>query len=183
MNERAGEVEAFFHKHNCMAALVPVMDKVRGCSNFTLPNPLFPLTDGCVGMPMPATVLAVFDPETLEEKSYGEIGEVCMNSNLPKCCTMAAFPPKLTERTLVMHPDGERWLHTGDMGYISENGIVYILGRGDVEALWWWNTVYDAHGEPYGRSSRRKDGFFCFVPDAEHEGYSVPYLFRHSGRG
>ena len=22
-----------------------------------------------------------------------------------------------------------------------------------------------------------KDGFFCFVPDAEHEGYSVPYLF------
>ena len=69
MNERKSrEVEAFFHKHNCMAALSAGYGQSEGCSNFTLPNPLFPLTDGCVGMPMPATVLAVFDPETLEER-------------------------------------------------------------------------------------------------------------------
>lgn len=134
MNERKSrEVEAFFHKHNCMAALSAGYGQSEGCSNFTLPNPLFPLTDGCVGMPMPATVLAVFDPETLEEKSYGEIGEVCMNGPAKMLHYGGFSAGKLTERTLVMHPDGERWLHTGDMGYISENGIVYILGRGDVK--------------------------------------------------
>ena len=80
MNERKSrEVEEFFHRHNCMATLSAGYGQSEGCSNFTLPNPMFPLKDGCVGMPMPATILAVFDPETLEEKNYGEIGEVCMN--------------------------------------------------------------------------------------------------------
>lgn len=178
MNERKSrEVEAFFHKHNCMAALSAGYGQSEGCSNFTLPNPLFPLTDGCVGMPMPATVLAVFDPETLEEKSYGEIGEVCMNGPAKMLHYGGFSAGKLTERTLVMHPDGERWLHTGDMGYISENGIVYILGRGDVKR-YGGGTLYMMRMESrMVEAPGVKDGFFCFVPDAEHEGYSVPYLF------
>lgn len=178
MNERKSrEVEEFFHRHNCMATLSAGYGQSEGCSNFTLPNPMFPLTDGCVGMPMPATVLAVFDPETLEEKNYGEIGEVCMNGPAKMLYYGGFSAGKLTERTLVLHPDGDRWLHTGDFGYISENGIVYILGRGDVKR-YGGGTLYMMRMESrMVEASGVKDGFFCFIPDAEHEGYSVPYLF------
>lgn len=178
MNERKSrEVEEFFHRHNCMATLSAGYGQSEGCSNFTLPNPMFPLTDGCVGMPMPATVLAVFDPETLEEKNYGEIGEVCMNGPAKMLYYGGFSAGKLTERTLVPHPDGDRWLHTGDFGYISENGIVYILGRGDVKR-YGGGTLYMMRMESrMVEASGVKDGFFCFIPDAEHEGYSVPYLF------
>ena len=108
MNERKSrEVEEFFHRHNCMATLSAGYGQSEGCSNFTLPNPMFPLKDGCVGMPMPATILAVFDPETLEEKNYGEIGEVCMNGPAKMLYYGGLSAGKLTERTLVPHPDGD----------------------------------------------------------------------------
>ena len=78
MNDRKyAEVEEFFHKHNIKAKLSAGYGQSEGCSNFTLPNPMFPLEDGCVGMPMPATVLGVFDKD-LNELNYGEAGELCM---------------------------------------------------------------------------------------------------------
>ena len=178
MNEKKSrEVEEFFHKHNCMAPLSAGYGQSEGCSNFTLPSPMVPLTDGCVGMPMPATTLAVFDPETLEEKSYGEIGELCMDGPAKMLHYGGFSAGSLTERTLVAHPDGNRWLHTGDMGYITENGVVYVLGRGDVHR-YGGGTLYMMRMESrIVEAPGVKDGFFCFIPDREHEGYYVPYLF------
>lgn len=178
MNEKKSrEVEEFFHKHNCMAPLSAGYGQSEGCSNFTLPSPMVPLTDGCVGMPMPATTLAVFDPETLEEKSYGEIGELCMDGPAKMLHYGGYSAGSLTERTLVAHPDGKRWLHTGDMGYITENGVVYVLGRGDVHR-YGGGTLYMMRMESrIVEAPGVRDGFFCFIPDREHEGYYVPYLF------
>ena len=178
MNERKSrEVEAFFHKHNCMATLSAGYGQSEGCSNFTLPNPMFPLKDGCVGMPMPATVMAIFDPDTLEEKGYGEMGEVCMNGPAKMLCYSGYMGEEMTERTLIPHTDGEVWLHTGDIGYITEHGIVHILGRGYTERFGGGYLFMMRMESRVVEAEGVKDGFFCFVPDQEHEGYFVPYLF------
>ena len=178
MNERKSrEVEEFFHRHNCMAPLSAGYGQSEGCSNFTLPNPMFPLKDGCVGMPMPATVVSIFDPETLDEKGYGEMGEVCVNSPAQMLCYSGYMGDEMTEKTLIPHADGKTWLHTGDIGYITEHGIIHILGRGYTERygggylfiMRMESRVVEAEGV--------KDGFFCLVPDQDHEGYFVPYLF------
>ncbi len=178
MNERKSrEVEDFFHKHNCMATLSAGYGQSEGCSNFTLPNPMFPLKDGCVGMPMPATIISIFDPETLEEKSYGEMGEVCMTGPAKMLCYSGYMGEEMTERTLVEHPDGETWLHTGDIGYITEHGIVHILGRGYSERFGGGHLFMMRMESRVVEAEGVTDGFFCYVPDLEHEGYFNPYLF------
>ena len=35
----------------------------------------------------------------------------------------------LTADALKIHEDGKLWLHTGDYGYMTENGLLFVLGR------------------------------------------------------
>lgn len=177
MNERkTQEVEAFFHKHNVKATLSAGYGQSEGCSNFTLPNPMFPLVDGCVGMPMPATTMAVFS-EDLEELNYGEIGELCMMGPAMMLHYAGWRGDELTERTLINHPDGNCWLHTGDKAYINEHGIVYILGRGTTKRFGGGELYMMRMETKAVRVAGVEDGFFCFVPDQDHEGYFLPYFF------
>ena len=37
--------------------------------------------------------------------------------------------PEETANVLRMHKDGTVWLHSGDLGYISEDGNIYLEGR------------------------------------------------------
>lgn len=177
MNERkTQEVEAFLHKHNVKATLSAGYGQSEGCSNFTLPNPMFPLVDGCVGMPMPATTMAVFS-EDLEELNYGEIGELCMTGPAMMLHYAGWRGDELTERTLINHPDGNCWLHTGDKAYINEHGIVYILGRGTTKRFGGGELYMMRMETKAVRVAGVEDGFFCFVPDQDHEGYFLPYFF------
>lgn len=177
MNERkTQEVEAFFHKHNVKVTLSAGYGQSEGCSNFTLPNPMFPLVDGCVGMPMPATTMAVFS-EDLEELNYGEIGELCMTGPAMMLHYAGWRGDELTERTLINHPDGNCWLHTGDKAYINEHGIVYILGRGTTKRFGGGELYMMRMETKAVRVAGVEDGFFCFVPDQDHEGYFLPYFF------
>ena len=84
---------------------------------------------------------------------------------------------EMTEKTLVDHPDGNTWLHTGDAAYITEQGIIHILGRGDTKR-YGDNPLYMMRMETkVVRTPGVQDGFFCLVPDQENEGYYLPYLF------
>lgn len=177
MNDRKyAEVEEFFHKHNVQAKLSAGYGQSEGCSNLTLPNPMFPLEDGCVGMPMTATVLGVFDKD-LNELNYGESGELCMTGPSMMLHYSGWRGEELTEQTLVEHPDGNTWLHTGDEAYITEQGIVHILGRGEIKAYGDKPLHVMRMETKTVRTPGVKDGFFCLVPDQEHEGYYRPYLF------
>lgn len=174
MNDR--KYAEVFHKHNIKAKLSAGYGQSEGCSNFTLPNPMFPLEDGCVGMPMPATVLGVFDKD-LNELNYGEAGELCMTGPSMMLHYSGWRGEEMTEKTLIEHPDGNTWLHTGDEAYITEQGIIHILGRGAIRA-YGDKPLHVMRMETKAvRTPGVQDGFFCVVPDMEHEGYFRPYLF------
>ena len=175
MNDRK-YAEVFFHKHNIKAKLSAGYGQSEGCSNFTLPNPMFPLEDGCVGMPMPATVLGVFDKD-LNELNYGEAGELCMTGPSMMLHYSGWRGEEMTEKTLIEHADGNTWLHTGDEAYITEQGIIHILGRGAIRAYGDKPLRVMRMETKAVRTPGVQDGFFCVVPDLEHEGYFRPYLF------
>ena len=127
---------------------------------------------------MPLSVIAAFRPGTHEELSYNEVGELCITGpgNM-----LGYDTPKATARALQKHDDGKIWLHTGDMGYVTPEGVVFTLTRGsaprfgfpdgELATLQMENRLADAEIEGI------KDEFFVIVPDTEHHHHFLPYLY------
>ena len=82
---------------------------------------------GSVGIPCVTTTIGVFDPETGEELGYNTPGEICITGD----SMMKGYYNNQEETDHVMrkHNDGQVWIHSGDIGYIDEDGFVYIQGR------------------------------------------------------
>lgn len=80
-----------------------------------------------VGIPLVKITCKIIDPETCEERSYNQQGEICMTG--PTLMTGYYKNESATNEVVKIHAEGQRWLHTGDLGYITEDGIVYVTGR------------------------------------------------------
>lgn len=84
-------------------------------------------TEGCAGIPLVRTNCKIVDPSTSEELSYDEQGEICFAGPT----LMLGYYNNVyeTDSVIKTHADGQRWLHTGDLGYMDENGVLYVTGR------------------------------------------------------
>lgn len=80
-----------------------------------------------IGMPIADAYVKIVEPKSHITKPYGEIGEICVAG--PNLATCYIGDEKATNETYQKHPDGQLWLHTGDLGYMSEEGFVYLTGR------------------------------------------------------
>lgn len=78
---------------------------------------------GTVGVPLPGTDLKIVDPETgQKELGPGEPGEICFKG--PQVMQGYYNNPQETANAL---KDG--WLHTGDIGYLDEDGYLTLVDR------------------------------------------------------
>jgi long-chain acyl-CoA synthetase len=87
-------------------------------------NPLFDLNKpGSIGLPFPGTIMEITDPDNPDRVlGVGETGEVCIRG--PQVMQGYLHQLDETRRTL----RGGR-LHTGDIGYMDEDGYFYIVDR------------------------------------------------------
>lgn len=82
---------------------------------------------GSVGIPLVNTIVSVFEPGTETELPIGERGEICISGP----ATMKGYynKPEETDILLRRHADGRLWVHTGDIGYMDEDGFVFLDSR------------------------------------------------------
>ena len=82
---------------------------------------------GSVGIPMVNTLISVFEPGTDKELPIGQRGELCISG--PTMMKGYYNKPVETAAILRTHADGRVWVHTGDVGYLDEDGFVYLDSR------------------------------------------------------
>ena len=90
-------------------------------------NPVKANRYGSVGIPKYGEEIIIYDNENEKELPYGQIGEVCTYSKTQ--FIRYEGNEEATKKSLKKHKDGKVWLHTGDQGYIDEDGFIFLSGR------------------------------------------------------
>lgn len=80
----------------------------------------------CLGIPVFDVDSRVIDPASLQELPQGETGEIVVNA--PQVMQGYWRNPKATEEAFV-ELDGKRFLRTGDLGHIDEDGYFFMTDR------------------------------------------------------
>ena len=77
---------------------------------------------GTVGLPVPSTEVVIRD-EAGHDLAFNETGEICARG--PQIMLGYWHADRETHQTI----DQDGWLYTGDIGYMDENGFVFIVDR------------------------------------------------------
>lgn len=81
---------------------------------------------GSLGIPNSHTIISIFNPDTGEECSYEEEGEICISG--PTVMLGYYNNPRATAEVIKEH-NGRRWMHSGDIGYMDEDGFVFFTSQ------------------------------------------------------
>ena len=100
---------------------------------------------GSVGIPLAGNHVKIIDPSTRKKVPYGTVGEIVIHS---KALMMGYLNnEKETNEALQIHDDGHIWLHTGDLGYMDEDGFLFYQGRIQRMIITSGYNVYPSHIE------------------------------------
>ncbi len=82
--------------------------------------------DGSVGLPIPGVTIGIFDDD-FNELQYHQRGNILVNTE----CGMLEYykRPEATKEYFYTDQFGTKWSCTGDIGYLDENGDLFIEGR------------------------------------------------------
>ena len=173
-NKWLRRMQSFLRSHGSSAVFSMCYGLSEAGSTVANPHPNADFRNCGGGIPMRGTTISIFEPGTHNELSYGEIGEICTHGP----SSMIGYSTKEeTDKTLQLHEDGKVWVHTGDYGCMNQFGELFVYSRGHNKRFGGGylyttvmeNKVVDVKGVD--------DCFFVIVPDKEHEGCFVPYLY------
>lgn len=119
------EINVFLEEHNCPSPIIKGYGMCELGGKVT--DSIFANEGGSVGIPMADIVVGIFDPVTNEELSYGQHGEIRVDS--PAHMKEYFKNEKATNEYFWKSPNGIVWGCTGDIGFIDERGLLYVLGR------------------------------------------------------
>lgn len=110
-------INAFLRERNCPVDITKAygMTETAGIVASTPPDCPKKYELGFSGIPNTCYEVKTFDDE------------ICVRSTMK---LLGYYKnEEATQRLIQTHADGSQWLHTGDMGYVDENGYIYIIGR------------------------------------------------------
>ena len=170
-------VEQFLKEHEIHSFLGYGWGCTENSSSVAMRSDFETTSIGTAGAPMVKVIVSAFDPDDKTEKQYGEEGELCINS--PTIMMGYYKDEETTHKVIRKHEDGSVWLHTGDLGMISSDGIVTVKGR-MTRMLFVFPTA-KIYPQSLESAISKVDGVrevaICGMPDSEHDGFQVPICF------
>lgn len=118
--------DAFLKEHNATISVREGYGTTE-CVTASCLTPSHWAKEGSIGLPFPDTFYKIVKPGTEDEVPYGEEGEICLSG--PTMMMEYINNPEETANTLRRHHDGMKWVHTGDLGMMDEDGFIYFRQR------------------------------------------------------
>ncbi len=120
------KVDTFLHEHGCAEQIREGYGTTE-CVTASCLTPKDYARSGSIGVPFPDTFYKIVTPGTTDEEKPNVEGEICISG--PTVMLGYMDNPEETANTLRRHGDGRIWLHTGDLGYMDNDGFVYFRLR------------------------------------------------------
>ena len=124
--ERNKAVNEFLKAHNCKHNIVQgygLTEASGGVIFAALGSDVL----GSVGIPLVGNDLKIIDPNTHKELKPNETGEILVSG--PSVMLGYLNNEKETNDILEKDKKGNIWVHTGDLGYINEDGVLFFVQR------------------------------------------------------
>lgn len=126
VEEKNKEVNEFLKQHNCKRNIVQgygLTEASGGCV-FAINGTDLP---GSSGIALVGNDLKIIDIETHEELPPNKKGEILISG--PSVMMGYLDDEEETNKVLEKDSNGKIWVHTGDMGYINDDGILFFVQR------------------------------------------------------
>ena len=120
------KVDTFLRDHGCTEQIREGYGTTE-CVTASCLTPKDYARTGSIGVPFPDTYYKIVTPGTTTEVEPNTEGEICVSG--PTVMMGYMDNPEETAHTLRRHFDGRIWLHTGDLGYMDQDGFVYFRQR------------------------------------------------------
>ena len=118
--------DKFLADHNCSVRVREGYGTTE-CVTASCLTPVNKEKEGSIGIPYPDTYYMICEPGTNNPVPFGQDGEICLRG--PSVMQGYLNMPEETAQTLRTHEDGNIWLHTGDLGFMDEEGFIYFKQR------------------------------------------------------
>ena len=142
--EKNEAVNKFFRQHGANISIIQGYGMTE-TSGPVCAQVLDATVSGSIGIPFPSNEIKIVNPDTKEEVPYGETGEICISG--PTVMSGYLDNEKETNEILQMDKRGKIWVHTGDLGYMTEDGIVFYVSRLKRMLIVSGYNVYPSHIE------------------------------------
>lgn len=179
MIESKQKMDKFLADNNC-GEYVREGFGATECLTATAITPKRMQRPGSFGIPMPNVFYKIVEPGTENRMPYGEDGEICISA--PAVMLEYYNEPKETAQTVKVHSDGLRWLHTGDIGCMDEDGFCYFKQRLKRMIVTSGYNVYPSQIENVlRRTGLVKESCVIGIPDEIRGSKVVAYVVLESG--
>ncbi len=118
--------DKFFKEHNANLQIREGYGLTE-CVTASCVTPVDRAKEGSIGVPLRDTVYKIVEPGTFNELPAGETGEIIISG--PTLMIEYKDAEEENAKTMRFDENGTRWLFTGDVGSIDEEGFVYFKQR------------------------------------------------------
>lgn len=153
--DKEKQINEFLKKHNAPAKYTTGYGMTESASAVTMnTNQIYKI--GSAGIPYTTVNVKVVDDG--EELKYNQIGELLFSG--PSIMQGYYQNEPATKAAIEYDSNGLRWLHTGDLGYVDEDGFVFITGR--LKRIF---TVFGKDRNMYKLFPQRIEEFIAGLPN------------------
>ncbi len=118
--------DKFFKDHNANLQIREGYGLTE-CVTASCVTPVDRAKEGSIGVPLRDTIYKIVEPGTFNELPVGETGEIIISG--PTLMIEYKDAEEENKKTMRFDENGTRWLFTGDVGSMDEEGFVYFKQR------------------------------------------------------